>query len=238
MLAIYKKELRQYFTSPVGYVFVAAFLAISGFLFSMFTVQYAVAGDDYDLGTYYTVMMFVCSIIVPLLTMKTFSEERKLRTEQLLLTAPVGIGSMVAAKFMASYTVFAGTFLISCSNLFILYKYGEPAGGVLLGYTIGILLIGAAFVAIGTFVSSLTENQLTAAIGTIGILMLMLLVNFLNDYIDWTWVRLLTNWFSIYSRFINFTYGIFDYAAILYYASIVVIFLFLTVRIYEKRRWE
>nr|MBQ4319323.1 ABC transporter [Clostridia bacterium] len=104
MLAIYKKELRSYFTSATGYVFIAAFLAVSGFLFSMFTMQYATAGDDIDLGTYYITVMFMCSILVPLLTMKSFSEERKLKTEQLLLTSPVSLGSMVGAKFLAAYT--------------------------------------------------------------------------------------------------------------------------------------
>jgi len=238
MLAIYKKELRSYFTSATGYVFIAAFLAVSGFLFSMFTMQYATAGDDIDLGTYYICIMFMCSILIPLLTMKTFSEERKLKTEQLILTSPVSLGSMVGAKFLAAYTIFGGTFLISCFDYFVLFKYGDPTVGILFGYAVAMLLLGAAFVAIGVFVSSLTENQITAAVGTIAILMFMLLINFLNEYIDFTAVRLVLNWFSIYSRFFNFTYGIFDFAALVYYASITIIFLFLTVRIYEKRRWE
>lgn len=238
MLAIYKKELRSYFTSATGYVFVAAYLAVSGFLFSMFTMQYATAGDDFDLGTYFTCVMFMCSILIPLLTMKIFSEERKLKTEQLLLTSPVSLGAMVGAKFLAAYTVFAGTFLVSCLDYTVLFKYGDPTGGIIFGYSIAMLLLGAAFVAIGVFVSSLTENQLTAAVGTIAILMFMLLINFLNSYIDFTPVRVVLNWISIYSRFYNFTYGIFDFAALVYYASISLVFLFLTVRVYEKRRWE
>lgn len=238
MLAIYKKELRSYFTSATGYVFVAAYLAVSGFLFSMFTMQYATAGDDFDLGTYFTCVMFMCSILIPLLTMKIFSEERKLKTEQLLLTSPVSLGAMVGAKFLAAYTVFAGTFLISCLDYTVLFKYGDPTGGIIFGYSIAMLLLGAAFVAIGVFVSSLTENQLTAAVGTIAILMFMLMINFLNSYIDITAVRVVLNWISIYSRFYNFTYGIFDFAALVYYASISLVFLFLTVRVYEKRRWE
>ena len=238
MLAIYKKELRSYFTSATGYVFIAAFLAVSGFLFSMFTMQYATAGDDIDLGTYYITVMFMCSILVPLLTMKSFSEERKLKTEQLLLTSPVSLGSMVGAKFLAAYTMFAGTFLISCFDYVVLFRYGDPTPGILFGYTIAMLLLGAAFVAIGIFVSSLTENQLTAAVGTIAILIFMLMINFLNEYIDFAAVRVVLNWLSIYSRFFNFTYGIFDFAALVYYASISIVFLFLTVRVYEKRRWE
>lgn len=238
MGAIFKKELRSYFTSPVGYVYIAAFLAISGFAFSMLTVQYGASGSDYDLTTYFTIIMFVFSILVPLLTMKIFADERRMKTEQLLLTAPVSLPGMVAAKFLAAYIMFAGTFLVSCLDFYVLFKYGEPQPGVLFGYVVSILLLGGAFVAIGVFVSALTENQITAAVVTIGILLLMLSINFLNSYIDVTWLRVVLNWISIYGRFSNFTYGIFDFSALLYYASIIVVFLFLTVRVYEKRRWE
>ena len=238
MGAIFKKELRSYFTSPVGYVYIAAFLAISGFAFSMLTVQYGASGSDYDLTTYFTIIMFVFSILVPLLTMKIFADERRMKTEQLLLTAPVSLPGMVAAKFLAAYIMFAGTFLVSCLDFYVLFKYGEPQPGVLFGYVVSILLLGGAFVAIGVFVSALTENQITAAVVTIGILLLMLSINFLNSYIDVTWLRVVLNWISIYGRFSNFTYGIFDFSALLYYASIIVVFLFLTVRVYEERRWE
>jgi ABC-2 type transport system permease protein len=134
--------------------------------------------------------------------------------------------------------MFAATFLISLFDYYVLFKYGKPQPGVLFGYAVGILLLGGAFVAIGVFVSSLTENQITAAVGTMAILLLMLSVNFFNSYIDITWIRTVLNWISIYSRFGNFTYGVFDFTALLYYASIMFVFLFLTVRVYERRRWE
>lgn len=244
MLAIYKREMRAYFTSPIGYIFIAAYLAISGFLFSMFTMQAVIGGNDTDLGMYFTVMIFVFSIIVPLLTMKSLSEERRTKTEQLLLTAPVSLPSMVGAKFLAAYTMFAATYLVSCLNYFVLYRYAPDALAVpnltvtLFGYSIAILLLGGAFVAVGLFVSSMTENQITAVIGTLVILMITLLCAFLNQYIEVYAIRVFFSWVSIYSRFVNFTYGMFDYAAVLYYASIIFVFLFLTVRVYEKRRWS
>ena len=104
--------------------------------------------------------------------------------------------------------------------------------------SIAILLLGGAFIAIGIFISSLTENQLTAIMGTMAVLILTILCSFLNSYIDSYPVRVVLSWISIYSRFANFTKGVFDYAAVAYYASIMFIFLFLTVRVYEKRRWE
>ena len=236
MTAIYKREMLSYFTSPIGYVFIAVFLALNSFIFSLFTLM---SGDDSSVGTYFMIVMFIFIILVPLLTMKSFSEERKMRTEQLLLTSPISLMGMVFAKFLAAFTMFAGTFILGALMMFpTLYMYGEPNTAVLISSTIGILLIGAAFIAIGLFVSSLTENQLVAAVGTMGILIFLLLVGLLTSYIDVYAVRVVIDWISIYSRFGNFSYGILDPATLVYYFSICFVFMFLTVRIYEKRRWS
>ena len=236
MTAIYKREMLSYFTSPIGYVFIAVFLALNSFIFSLFTLM---AGDDSSVGTYFMIVMFIFIILVPLLTMKSFSEERKMRTEQLLLTSPISLMGMVFAKFLAAFTMFAGTFILGALMMFpTLYMYGEPNTAVIISSTIGILLIGAAFIAIGLFVSSLTENQLVAAVGTMGILIFLLLVGLLTSYIDVYAVRVVIDWISIYSRFGNFSYGILDPATLVYYFSICFVFMFLTVRIYEKRRWS
>ena len=236
MTAIYKREMLSYFTSPIGYVFIAVFLALNSFIFSLFTLM---AGDGSSVGTYFMIVMFIFIILVPLLTMKSFSEARKMRTEQLLLTSPISLMGMVFAKFLAAFTMFAGTFILGALMMFpTLYMYGEPNTAVLISSTIGILLIGAAFIAIGLFVSSLTENQLVAAVGTMGILIFLLLVGLLTSYIDVYAVRVVIDWISIYSRFGNFSYGILDPATLVYYFSICFVFMFLTVRIYEKRRWS
>jgi len=235
MLAIYKRELRSYFSSPIGYIFIGIFLALSGALFSMCTIQLF---TDSDTSMYFLLMMFALVIIVPLLTMKLFSEERKLKTEQLLLTAPISLYSMVFAKFLAAYTMFAITFLASCFNFLILGFYGMPSIAILMGNILSILILGSAFIAVGVFVSSLTENQLIAAFGTIAILISFLGLGIISQYINFTPLRLVVNWLSIFTRFYPFTYGQFDFGSIVYYASIAFAFLFLTVRIYEKRRWD
>ena len=183
--------------------------------------------------------MFVFIILVPLLTMKMFSEDRRTRTEQLLLTAPVGLMSMVFGKFLAAFTMFAGTYVFgNAINFSLLYKFGTPNTAMLISNSVGILLIGAAFIAIGLFVSALTEHQIVAAIGTMAILLFMLVINFLNGFIDIYAIRVVLSWISVFSRFNNFTYGILDYASLLYYVSICFVFMFFTVRIYEKRRWS
>ena len=236
MLAIYKREMLSYFTSPIGYVFIAVFLALNAFIFSIFTLM---AGEGSSVGSYFMFVMFIFIVLVPLLTMKSFSEERKMRTEQLILTSPVSLMGMVFAKFVAAFTMFGGTFLGgNLINFATLYMYGEPNTAVLISSSIGILLIGAAFIAIGIFVSAMTENQLVAAVGTMGILIFLLLIGFLTSYIDSYVVRTVLNWISIYSRFGNFSYGILDPATFVYYFSICFVFMFITVRIYEKRRWS
>ncbi len=244
MLAIYKKELRSYFTSPVGYIFIAGFLAISGFLFSLYTVQNAISGADADLAGYYQFLIFVMTVFLPILTMKSFSEEKKLKTEQLLLTSPVRLPGMVAAKFLAAYTMFALTYLVSCFDYIIIALYATEDALVvtdvavtMIGYSCAMLLMGGAFLAVGIFISSLTENQIIAAVVSIALLLFMSIINFITQYIDFAPVREMLKFLSVYSRFINFTYGIFDFAALLYYACVMAVFLFLTVRVFEKRRW-
>lgn len=235
MTAIFKRELRSYFSTSIGYIFVGIFLALSGALFSFSTVQQR---EESDYALYFTFMLFAFVVILPLLTMKLFSEERKLKTEQLLLTSPISLWGMVFAKFLAAYVIFAATFLISCFNFVILYSYGSPETAVILGNVISILVVGGAFIAVGVFVSSLTENQLIAAFGTMAILLLMLLLGVAASYVNFTPLRVVINWLSIFTRYAPFTYGQFSFSALFYYASIVFVFLFLTVRIFEKRRWD
>ena len=248
MFAIYKKELRSFFITPIGYVYTGAFLGLAALICCYTTI----ISSSYSTTTYFTIMMFAMGILIPLLTMRLFAEEKKLRTEQLLLTAPVTITGMVMGKFLAALTVFGGSLLVSCINFIPIYAIANaergnqsyefyhigPVTGELIGNLVGLLLLGAAFIALGTFISALTENQLAAAVITISVIALMLGLGLVNSLIDVYWIRAVLSWISVYSRFGNFQNGLFDFAAILYYASICFVFVFLTVRVYEKRRWN
>ena len=248
MFAIYKKELRSFFITPIGYIFVGVFLGLSALVCCYTTIM----SSSYDTSAYFTVMMFAIGVLLPLLTMRLFSEEKKLRTEQLLLTAPVSITGMVLGKFLAALTVYASSLLVSCINFIPLYvvanaeRAGQsyeyyhigPVTGEIVGHLIALLLLGAAFIAIGTFVSALTENQLAAAIITISGIALLLGIGLVSSFIDNYVVRSVLSWISVYSRFGNFQNGLFDFAALLYYTSICFVFVFLTVRVYERRRWN
>ncbi|MBQ9716910.1 MAG: ABC transporter permease [Clostridia bacterium] len=233
MLAIYKKEMRGYFTTPLGYVFIAVFLAVSGFMFAVATLQ---SGTS-DVSGYFQLMIFGYIVIVPLLTMRSFAEERRTRTEQLLMTAPISITSMIMAKFLAAFTMFAGTVLVSCIYYLPLFGYGEPNVGKAVGCLIAMLLIGMCFISVGIFISTLTESTVTASIGTMAILLGFAVAAIFNNLIDTYFIRYILNWISVYSRYVNFTNGIFDIAATVYYLSITAVFLFLSVRIYERRRY-
>ena len=226
MFAIFKKELRSYFLNAVGYVYVGVFFAISALLCCYTTL----GSQTYNTSNYFTYIIFSFIVLIPLLTMKLFSEEKKLRTEQLLMTAPVSIWGMVLGKFFAAFTLFLGSVIVSCINFFPLYSYaiaegvGEPynnitgpVGPMIISSLVGIIFIGAAFIALGMFISSLTENQLAAAIITVAIIVAMLLLNLVNNYIENYTIRFIINWVCIMSRFAPFQSGLLDPAALLYY---------------------
>lgn len=242
MWAIYKREMLAYFTCPTGYVFAAIFFALSGIMFSITTFGFQSTAT----GTYFALMLVSFIVLIPLLTMKLLSEERKSKTEQILLTSPVSLMGMVSAKFFAAYTMFAGT-LISSSvvNVYTLYNVAKQQEDVIrklnlptvVGSIVGILLIGSVFVAIGLCVSALTETQVVAAVSSIGVFVMIFLLSLLPSFIRNSVVRTVIKWFSLFDRFYVFTEGVFDITAVVYYISLTIVFLFLTIRIYEKRRW-
>ena len=255
MFAIYRKEMRSYFINPIGYVYLGVFLVFSALLCCYTTLIAA----TYDTSAYFTYLIFTFVILIPILTMRLFAEERKLRTEQLLLTAPVTITGMVLGKYFAALTMYVGGILISCINFIPLYILGAaesmgedpalthigPVTGEIVGSVLALILLGAALIAVGTLISALTENQLSAAVITIGVIAAMVLLNVFNLLTDSDGqpiiasyaVRFVLDWVSVISRFSAFSQGIFDFSALLYYVSLAFIFLFLTVRVYEKRRW-
>lgn len=256
MLAIYRKEMRSYFINPIGYVYLGVFLAFSALLCCYTTIVSA----SYSTSQYFIFLVFALIILVPILTMRLFAEERKLRTEQLLLTAPVTLTGMVLGKYFAALTMYVAGVLLSCVNFLPLYIIGAseaaledgsvltqigPITGQIVGGVIAIILLGAALIAVGTFVSALTENQLSSAVITVGVIAVMVLLSVVNSLTDSDGqpiianyvIRYVIDWVSVLSRFNAFVNGMFDFAALLYYASLAFVFLFLTVRVYDKRRW-
>lgn len=235
MFAIYMRELKSYFLTAIGYVYCGMFLVVSGLAFAQCTL---LKQSTDSIGEYFVWMIIIFAVLIPLLTMKLVAEDRKTRTDQILLTSPVSVTGIVMGKYLAALTVYAATFLVNSFNFVLLAKYGEPNAISILTNILGVFLLGAAFIAIGIFLSSLTENQLIAAVSAMGVNAAMLLVSLLADNISGTALRTVVKWFSVLDRFAPFTHQMLDVSAIVYYLSLAAAFLFLTTRVIEKRRWS
>ena len=235
MKAIFKRELRSYFVTPIGYIFCGMFLLVSGLLFYFTTLANQ---STQSLGEYFMYMIFMFAILIPLLTMKLFAEDRRTKTEQLLLTAPVSLTGMVMGKYLAALTIYGCTFLVNTVNFVLLYMYGTPNTASIFANILGVFLIGAAFVAVGLFLSSLTQNQLIAAVSSIGLNAAMLLLFFVVDSIPFEWLQNVLAWFSILDRYVPFMNQTLSIPAVVYFFSLAAVFVFLTVRVYDKRRWS
>ena len=184
-------------------------------------------------------MLFAVIIfLIPIVTMKSFSEEKKQKTEQGLLTAPVGLGGIVLGKYFATILMYIfGVSIVLIYALIISY-FGSVDWGILFSNYLALILLGAAFIAIGMFISSLTENQVVAAVGGICSLLFLCLVDILTNYISIDFITDFLNSISFYNKYYEFTCGIFNLSSVLFYISTAVIFNFLTVRVFEKRRWS
>lgn len=233
MFAIFKRELKAYFTSPLGYVFLAIFYAFSGLFFYIFSLS---VGST-DISSVFLMMFIVLMVFVPLLTMRLLSEDKKQKTDQLILTAPVSLLSIVTGKFLAAYAIFAIGVAVMPVYGFVMSTFATVSWLPIWGNTVGLLLLGGIFVSIGLFISSLTENQMIAAIGGFFINLMILLMNTLKSALPNGFLQDVLSSISVYSRYSEITNGIFSLSSLIFFVSVIFIFLFLTVRVLEKRRW-
>ncbi len=233
MLAIFKRELKAYFTSPLGYVFLAIFYAFSGIFFWIFSLEMGTT----DLSTAFLLMFIVLMVFVPLLTMRLLSEDKKQKTDQLTLTAPISLFSIVMGKFLAAYAIFAAGVAVMPVYGFVMSSFAKVSWLPIWGNTLGLLLLGGIFVSGGLFISALTENQMIAAIGSFFINLMVLLLDTLIGMVPSGIVKTILGSISVYSRYAEITNGIFSLSSVIFFLSVTFIFLFLTVRVLEKKRW-
>lgn len=232
MCAIYKKELRAYMTSMTGYIFMAVLLAVT----SLYYVANCLVGGYPVFGAILSSVYFVLLIIVPVLTMRSMAEEKRQKTDQLLMTAPVSLWKIVLGKYLAMVTVFLIPMAILCLYPLILLRFGSVslpmAYTAILGYT----LFGAACLAIGLFLSAVTESQVIAAVLTFGVLFFLNMASGIANVIGASGLLAsILNALCIYQPFINFVQGMFDLTGILYYMTVIVLALFLTVQLLQKK---
>lgn len=173
MIAIYKKELRTYFNTMTGYVFLGFFILVTGFYFSFLNV---ISGNPiYNQTLSYTITMFL--ILIPVLTMRLFAEEAKQKTDQLLYTSPISITQIVAGKFFAAFSLFFIGVIITGLFPFMLSRFGEIPTAEIFGGMFGYLLMGGCLISIGIFISILTDNQIIAAVGTFAAMFFVFMVD-------------------------------------------------------------
>jgi ABC-2 type transport system permease protein len=169
--------------------------------------------------------------------MRLMADEKKQKTDQLLLTAPVGLFRLVMGKFLAAFAVFLSSVFILLFFGIVLSFYAQVNWPMIFGNILGLLLIGSIFISAGLLISSLTENQMIAAIGAIGVNIMILLLDVLASVLPWKPLANVVSSLAVLDKYSDFTYGIFSVGNVLYFISVTVIFLFLTVRILERRRW-
>ena len=234
MIAVWKRELLSYMKSPVGYVYMFLYLIISGSVFNVFNLQ---QGSS-DVAYYFFFNCYTLILTVPLLTMKLFPEERKNKTDQILMTSPVSITGMVMGKFLAAYTLFVASLLPSVGAVLFLDFHGYIQPGIVIGSLIALLLMGAAYIAVSMLMACITESQIIAFMGGFFVLLLLNICSLLNDVIDNELVNKFINALAITSRYETLAQGLFDFTAIIYFISLTLVSIFLIVRVIDKRRWS
>ncbi|MCI8759593.1 MAG: ABC transporter permease [Clostridia bacterium] len=224
MKAILKKELKSYFLSPIGYVVIGIFLLC----FSIFFYLTALSSGSVDLGAlYYYTALYGLIIIVPILTMRMFAEERKNGTEQLLLTSPISIFKIVIGKLMAALSVIVITLIISFLFYFIVSFFGEPSINQVLVAMLGFILMSIATLSVGMFASSLTENQIIAGIITVAFLIMSL---FITD------ISSVFTGFALINFYTSFAQGVISIENLISLLLFSVVFISFTMIVMQRRK--
>ncbi len=236
-LSIFKKEFLSYITSPIGYVFIIFYTLIANGFF--FIVQDFFRQGQASMRGYFLVMPWIFLFFVPAITMRLWSEEKKLGTVELLLTMPLKEWEIVLGKFLASFLFLAVTLVFSFTLPITLGYLGDPDNGVIIGSYIGALLMGGSYLAIGIYFSSITDNQVVAFIYSLvcifGLLLIGIAPMYLNKIGAFAYV---CEYISLLSHFNNVARGVVDTRDVIYYLSVIVLFLFLNVKNVEARKWR
>lgn len=234
MTAILKKELNSYFTSAIGYVVMAVYYFFAG----LFFYGYCLQGNSNDMARLFSNMFIITVLIIPIVTMKSFSEEKRQKTDQALLTSPLGLGEIVSGKFFGSLIMF-----ICCVGIYVLFAltltfYNAPDWSVFLGNLLGTIILGAAMISIDIFISSLTESMIISTVLSMCFGLLIFFIDSIAQQISISWISTAISSISFVDHYSNFTKGILSVADTVFFLSIIALFNFLTLRVLEKRRWS
>ena len=238
MRAVWKRELQAFFYTPIGYVFMGFFLLVSGYFFW----GYNISSGSSDMTNFFSQVTYIFVMFVPILTMRLMSEERRNKTDQLLITSLMSITSIVVGKFLAAASVLLITLVISFIYPVIIAVYGKLTMGTLITNYLGFFLMGCVYIAVGLLMSTLCENQVTAAVVTLVVNIMLQVLEYVPSMLSsgsyFGFIGSLFGWLSLNTRNTDFASGLLSFSNVLYFISFVAVVLFIAVRVVERRRWS
>jgi ABC-2 type transport system permease protein len=254
ILAVANKELRSYFGSPIAYAVLGFFAFAFDFMFYVylrgFIEQSARMGGQMGMGMQpvninqmmIRPLIMQISVIVlfllPMVTMRTYSEEKRSGTIELLLTAPLTDLEIILGKFLGALGLYAAMLAVTLPCMLVLFAYGNPDWQPVATAYLGLFLLGGSFIAVGLFISSMTQNQIVAGVLTFVLLLMLLLAAWLRDFITAPWGLSMLSAFAIFEHLDDFTKGVVDTKHVVYYLSLITFGLFLTARSVDGERWR
>jgi ABC-2 type transport system permease protein len=251
ILIICRKELKSYFASPIAYLLMAIFAVIFGFFFYSATAFFVMQGmrsqmmgrgmpmdvNEWVIRPLLSNASVIALFLIPMITMRLYAEEKRSGTMELLLTSPVRDVEIIIGKFLASLIMFACVIGVSALDLGALFAYGKPDWKpILVGY-LGLLLQGGALIAIGTFISTTTKNQIIAGGATFAVCLLLWVLDWVSSYQQEAWAKVIA-YLSVVQHFEPFSKGVIDTKDVVFFASLIFFGLFLTARSMESLRWR
>ena len=252
IMAIAQKELRSYFASPIAYIAIGFFALLYGWFYitllnyfvrqSMQMGQFgggpqAVNINQVLIRNLTQNLLILVLFLMPMVTMRTYAEEKRSGTIELLLTSPLTDFQIILGKFLGALALWAAMLAVSTIHIGILFVYGNPEWKPIVTAYLGLLLFGACFISVGLFISSLTKNQIVAGMATFAVFLLLWVINWIGSFSGPT-VAELTNYLSIVDHFDDFTKGVVDTSHLIYYLSFITFGLFLTAKSVESERWR
>ena len=248
VLAIARKELRSYFASPIAYIVIGLFAVIFGIFFGVILLNFNQAsqqggGQAVNVNEQLIRPVFLNSVVVflfmlPIVTMRSYAEEKRSGTIELLLTAPLTDLQIILGKFTGAMSLYASMLLVTVLSMGALFFFGTPEVKPLLTTYLGLLLMGGCFVSVGLLISSFTSNQIVAGAVTFGVFLILWVINWPAPFAPWPWLQTFLNYASIVDHFDDFSRGVLDTKHVVYYISFIAVGLFLTARSVDTERWR
>ena len=249
ILAIAHKELKSYFSTPIAYIVIGFFALLFGYffyamlvIFNQQSLQFGGQGGNVDINQQLIRPLFlnasvILLFVLPLITMRTYSEEKRSGTIELLLTSPVTDVEIIIGKFVGAMALYAAMLAVTVIHVGLLFSYGNPEWKVVVTGYIGLLLMGGCFISVGLLISSMTKNQIVSGMVTFAVFLLLWVINWIASFTGPTTQSVL-NYLSITDHFDDFTRGILDTKHLIYYFSVMSFGLFLTTRSVDTERWK